>query len=105
MIDRQTMVKFDRLLKGQGIADADRETLPAAYQLLIRQRRAFATIQRMPVIDLCIRSHGDSIKRGWLHEARAQNRVSHLVFDARRRVVHMWRHEGVRCCQVAPGDF
>jgi hypothetical protein len=28
-----------------------------------------------------------------------------LVFDDRDRVVKMWRAAGLRCFQVAPGDF
>ena len=28
-----------------------------------------------------------------------------LVFDDRKRVVDMWRENGIQCCQVAPGDF
>jgi hypothetical protein len=28
-----------------------------------------------------------------------------MVFDDRNQVVNMWRENGVRCLQVAPGDF
>ncbi len=28
-----------------------------------------------------------------------------LVFDDRKRLVEMWRRNGVRCCQVAEGDY
>ena len=28
-----------------------------------------------------------------------------LVFDDRQQVVDMWREHGIRCCQVAPGNF
>jgi len=28
-----------------------------------------------------------------------------MVFDDRNSVVDMWRENGVRCMQVAPGDF
>ncbi len=28
-----------------------------------------------------------------------------IVFDDRQQVVDMWRDEGIRCCQVAPGNF
>jgi hypothetical protein len=27
------------------------------------------------------------------------------VFDDRDKVVKIWRNNGVRCCQVAEGDF
>lgn len=28
-----------------------------------------------------------------------------LVFDDRQQVVDMWRYHGLKCCQVAEGDF
>ena len=28
-----------------------------------------------------------------------------IVFDDRQQVVDMWREQGIRCCQVAPGNF
>jgi hypothetical protein len=28
-----------------------------------------------------------------------------LVFDDRQQVVDMWRRNGIKCCQVAKGDF
>lgn len=45
------------------------------------------------------------LKRRWLHELRQQGHEVLLVFEDRKRVVDMWRSEGVVCCQVAPGDF
>lgn len=29
----------------------------------------------------------------------------YLVFEDRNRVVEMWRRKGIKCLQVAPGDF
>ena len=34
-----------------------------------------------------------------------ENERPTLVFDDRDRVVAVWRKHGIRCCQVAPGDF
>jgi phosphoglycolate phosphatase-like HAD superfamily hydrolase len=45
------------------------------------------------------------LKRQWLHEQNATNDPVTLVFEDRKRVVDMWRSEGIVCCQVAPGDF
>ena len=42
------------------------------------------------------------LKKQWLDEA---SRKPDLVFDDRDSVVSMWRENGVRCFQVAPGTF
>ena len=47
----------------------------------------------------------DELKRVWLQEARMNNAAPTLVFEDRKRVVDMWRREGITCHQVAPGDF
>jgi phosphoglycolate phosphatase-like HAD superfamily hydrolase len=47
----------------------------------------------------------DVIKRELLAEIRADGYEPVLVFDDRNRVVDMWRAEGIRCFQVAPGNF
>ena len=47
----------------------------------------------------------DVIKRELLAEIRADGYEPVLVFDDRDRVVAMWRSEGIRCLQVAPGNF
>ena len=44
----------------------------------------------------------EKLKEAWLHSA---TRKPDLVFDDRKRVVDMWRRNGIRCCQVAPGEF
>lgn len=61
---------------------------------------------------LWMRSHGDftsdvHLKRAWLHHYRVWHPDDPIeyVFDDRRRVVDMWRSEGVICHQVAEGDF
>ncbi|WP_323016509.1 hypothetical protein [Castellaniella sp.] len=48
----------------------------------------------------------DKLKESWLNnmlEVDRQRLVA--VFDDRDRVVAMWRANGVRCFQVAPGSF
>jgi len=54
-----------------------------------------------------MRPHGThssdaEMKRLWLFGC---DDVPNLVFEDRQRVVDMWREEGIRCCQVAQGDF
>ncbi len=41
------------------------------------------------------------VKEGWLRTGNTPD----LVFDDRRRIVDMWRRNGVRCCHVAEGDY
>ena len=44
----------------------------------------------------------DELKQSWLlSEATPPD----LIFDDRDKVVAMWRRNGIRCAQVAPGDF
>ena len=48
----------------------------------------------------------DQLKESWLHAMSPEDRARLvMVFDDRDRVVNMWRHNGVVCAQVAPGDF
>ena len=48
----------------------------------------------------------ERLKESWLHAMSPEDRARlRMVFDDRQRVVDMWRRNGVRCCQVAPGDF
>lgn len=47
----------------------------------------------------------DVVKREMLAALRADGFDPFLVFDDRDRVVKMWREEGLRCFQVADGDF
>lgn len=51
------------------------------------------------------RTQDDVLKRSWLAEARGRSDEVILAFEDRKRVVEMWRAEGVLCCQVAPGEF
>lgn len=45
------------------------------------------------------------IKRELLQKIREDGYDPFLVIDDRNRVVNMWREEGLRCLQVADGDF
>ncbi len=51
------------------------------------------------------RTQDDQLKLQWLLELRAEGSDVKLVFEDRKRVVDMWRAQGVVCCQVAQGDF
>jgi len=45
------------------------------------------------------------IKAEILDDISARYGKPALVFEDRARVVDMWRENGIRCLQVAPGDF
>ena len=62
------------------------------------------------VDELYMRHTGDRrddsiVKKEMLEQIRALGYNPVLAFDDRDRVVKMWRENGVRCFQVAPGDF
>ena len=40
-----------------------------------------------------------------LEEMKDEGYEPIMVFEDRKRVVDMWRSKGIRCCQVAPGDY
>ena len=44
----------------------------------------------------------DVLKRNWM---LALEEEIVLAVDDRQKVVDMWRHHGITCVQVAPGDF
>ena len=45
------------------------------------------------------------VKKEILDQIRAEHGEPYMVFDDRNSVCAMWRENGVRCLQVAPGDF
>jgi FMN phosphatase YigB (HAD superfamily) len=47
----------------------------------------------------------DIIKYEILEQIRSEHGEPFMVFDDRDQVVNMWRKHGVRCNQVAPGNF
>ena len=61
--------------------------------------------------NLFMRPEGDrtddhELKEKWLLDSiRYRNWKPGLVFEDRTRLVNMYRSHGIRCVQVAPGDF
>lgn len=47
----------------------------------------------------------DVVKAELLEEMKDEGYEPIMVFEDRKRVVDMWRSKGIRCCQVAPGDY
>lgn len=67
-------------------------------------------VNDIPFDKLYMRERGDRrdddiVKYELLQEIRADGYNPVLVLDDRSRVVKMWREQGLRCLQVAPGDF
>lgn len=63
----------------------------------------------VPYRELRMRKDGDYradhiVKAEWLEALHPHMRPV-LAFDDRQQVVDMWRAHGIRCAQVAPGDF
>jgi len=64
----------------------------------------------IPYDGLYMRKAGDNrpdfvVKKEMLAEIREDGFEPWLVFDDRDQVVDMWRDNGLRCLQVAPGAF
>ncbi|MCP4329069.1 MAG: polynucleotide kinase [Alphaproteobacteria bacterium] len=60
--------------------------------------------------DIYFRRHDDHredsvVKAGILRAIRQRHGEPYMVFEDRSRVVKMWRDSGIKCLQVAPGDF
>lgn len=51
------------------------------------------------------RKEDSEVKRDLLKQIRSDGYNPVMVFEDRDRVVAMWREEGLRCLQVAPGNF
>lgn len=51
------------------------------------------------------RRNDSDVKKELLDEMRKDGYNPICVFEDRDRVVEMWRNEGLRCFQVAPGNF
>jgi beta-phosphoglucomutase-like phosphatase (HAD superfamily) len=74
------------------------------------QTRAWLTNQGLDSADLFMRKDGDyradDIIKEEIYETQIKPSYNIVgVFDDRDRVVGMWRRLGLRCYQVAPGDF
>ena len=62
-------------------------------------------VERLLMRDCNDHSNDYELKLRWLRYAREAGQAPDLVFEDRRRVVEMYRNEGVACFQVADGDF
>lgn len=51
------------------------------------------------------RRDDDVLKEEWLTSGTIPKERIHCVYEDRRRVVDMWRRNGIPCLQVAQGDF
>lgn len=47
----------------------------------------------------------NELKRMWLHTKLPPTEEILFILDDRKKVVDMWREEGLTCLQVAPGNF
>jgi len=66
--------------------------------------------QGLIFVDMFLRAdknfiHDVELKRGMLQKMKEKGLNPEIVFDDRSSVVQMWRDEGLRAVQVAPGDF
>lgn len=84
------------------------EVRDETYAWLITHTRFFSwTLDRI----LCMRQATDftpdeELKKQWLDNMLVDDRERLVaVFDDRKKVVDMWRANGVTCFQVAPGEF
>lgn len=71
---------------------------------------AWFDINGIPYYALYMRRAGDhrpdyQVKRDLLVQLRRDGYEPVMVFDDRKKVVDMWRAEGIPCAQVAPGNF
>lgn len=69
--------------------------------------REWLSLEGVPNVPLMMRAEGDHrpdtvVKQEWLDHSSIK---PFLVFEDRASVVEMWRSNGIRCCQVADGNF
>lgn len=65
----------------------------------------YASIDRLYMRPDDNHSDDDTLKRWLLEKIRADGFNPVLAIEDRKRVVEMWRSEGLICAQVAEGDF
>lgn len=102
------------LFNALGIAGADAEIWTGRSESARNLTRVWlgrkAGIYVQPIV-LRMRPIGDyrpddELKEEWLRAMPTQDRARLAgVFEDRRRVVDMWRRNGIFCFQVAEGDF
>ena len=64
--------------------------------------KGFTVLRMRP--DIC-KKDDDQLKQQWLLNHRQLGGEVLMVFEDRKRVVDMWRRNGVTCFQVAEGEF
>ena len=97
-------------LRSDGGAYADPELAQYRAVLWAFHTQDLNATGKIVPIDFRMRLEGkfiqdDVLKRSWLRSIETPVHKPNLVFEDRKRVVDMWRAEGVQCCQVAAGDF
>ena len=75
-----------------------------------KETELWLTIKGIPYDYLYMREKNDRrdddiVKLEMLNDIKNRGFNPVLVFEDRDRVVKMWREQGIRCYQVAPGDF
>lgn len=68
------------------------------------------TKNNIPYDELYMRAKGDNRKDAIVKKELYDNNIAHrynvrFILDDRDQVVEMWRENGLRCLQVAPGNF
>lgn len=100
------MIRLNQVLWASG---ADIEIWSGRSDLVRPQTEKWLQEHGVRYSQLLMRFHGDyqpdvELKRSWLQAINPVERP-HIIFDDRKRLVDMWRSEGIRCLQVAPGEF
>lgn len=77
---------------------------------VLMETREWLRKHQVPYNQLCMRPRRDYtpdpiLKERWLESLKRDGYEIAMVFDDRDSVVSMWRQKGLRCLQVAPGDF
>jgi phosphoglycolate phosphatase-like HAD superfamily hydrolase len=102
------MVNTFRALRQMG---AEIEIWTGRSDLVEFETREWLSRAGVPWCPITMRPHGDhsndaAMKQFWLHQRRAAGLPDpQIVFEDRKRVVDMWRAEGIFCAQVAEGNF
>jgi phosphoglycolate phosphatase-like HAD superfamily hydrolase len=87
------------MLVASGRGEEDREK---TEKWLLEQRVVYQKLYMRPAKDS---RRDDIIKEEILAQIRAEFGEPYMAIDDRNQVVDMWRRNGLRCLQVAPGDF
>lgn len=90
----------DRVLIASGRGEEDRNT--TEKWLAIHNANSYQRLYMRPAKDY---RSDDIIKEEILAQMRLDGYDPKLVYDDRDQVVAMWRRNGIRCLQVAEGNF